>query len=171
MVLKGYRKNIIRPLSNRNMEDLFCIARLDEDIAEVLPYLNTVMRGLQYTKEPPAVLFKVDGKIIVVRAQEIAINKVEDEADAEDTLQWLKERINETWRKRGEIEPRFEPTPRPAIIQILKLLGQTDCRECGEPSCVVFAVELADGVKEPADCPMLDEGRKARVEEYLQQFE
>ncbi len=36
------------------------------------------------------------------------MNALEDEAQAEKILQWLKKEINEAWEKREEIEPSFE---------------------------------------------------------------
>ncbi len=42
ILLKGYRKEISRPVCNHSFESLHCIAHLDEDIGEALPYLNAV---------------------------------------------------------------------------------------------------------------------------------
>ena len=41
MLLKSYQKEIIRPECRPEAESLHCIAHLDQDIAEVIPYLNT----------------------------------------------------------------------------------------------------------------------------------
>jgi ArsR family metal-binding transcriptional regulator len=170
-MLKGYHIDLVRAKSNSNMDLIFCIAHLDQDVSEVLPYLNRILRGHQYTKEPPSVLFKMDGRIVVVRPREIAINSVKDASDAEETVEWLKGKINEAWEKRASIEPLFQATPRPVVMDILRLLGQTNCGSCGEPSCVVFALQLAEGLKEPEDCPILDEELRERVKDYLALFE
>ena len=45
MLLKGYDKKIFRAECNPSFEALHCIAYLDQDIAEVLPYLNAVLVG------------------------------------------------------------------------------------------------------------------------------
>ena len=45
MLLKGYRKKIFWTECNPSFQSLHCIAHLDEDIREVLPYLNTVLGG------------------------------------------------------------------------------------------------------------------------------
>ena len=42
-MLKGYRKEIIRPECNPQFQSLHCIAHLDKYITEVLPYLNAVL--------------------------------------------------------------------------------------------------------------------------------
>ncbi len=86
-------------------------------------------------------------------------------------IEWLKQEINDTWERRGEIEPRFEGAPKPRVIEILKLLPRTNCRECGQPTCMVFATQVAEGGKGPEDCPPLEGENKAKLDAYLQQFQ
>jgi ArsR family metal-binding transcriptional regulator len=85
-----------------------CIAHLDEDISDVLPYLNTLVGDTEYFLDPPEVTFQHYGKIIKVGAREIAINALEDGAEAERMLAWLKDQINEAWANRASITPNRE---------------------------------------------------------------
>jgi ArsR family metal-binding transcriptional regulator len=171
MLLKGYRKEVFRPECNPSFQSLHCIAYLDEDISEVLPYLNAVLGGYQYTKEPPSVTFRTHGKLITVHPREIAINALKDETEVDKILAWLKEEINQTWEKREDIEPRFEGAPKPRVIEILRLLPKTNCHECGQPTCMVFATQVAEGGKGADDCPSLAGENKAKLEVYLSQFQ
>lgn len=171
MLLKTYRKEISRPECNPSFQSLHCIAHLDQDVAEVLPFLNAALGGFEYLKDPPAVTFRVHGKIITVHPREIAVNALKDEEEADKILEWLKREINETWEKREEIEPRYEGAPKPKLLEILKLLPKTNCRQCGEPTCMVFAARVAEGAKGPEDCPPLDEEKKAKLREYMGHFQ
>ncbi len=45
MLLTGYVKKVFRPTCNTSFESVHCIARLNEDISEVLPYLNSLLGG------------------------------------------------------------------------------------------------------------------------------
>jgi ArsR family metal-binding transcriptional regulator len=171
MLLRSYRKEIFRPECNPSFQSLHCIAHLDEDIAEVLPYLNAVLGGYQYTREPPSVTFKTHGKLITVHPRQIAVNALKDESEVDKILEWLKEEINETWEKREEIKPRFEGAPKPRVIDILRLLPKTNCRECGQPTCMVFAALVAEGGKGPENCPPLSEESKKKLAAYLGQFQ
>jgi ArsR family metal-binding transcriptional regulator len=108
MFLKEYRKEIFRPECNPNFQSVHCIAYLETDISEVLPYLNTVLGGSTYTQDPPSVTFKVHGKLITVHSQKIAINALQDEEEADKILQWLKQEINEVWEKRDQIQPNYQ---------------------------------------------------------------
>ena len=50
-------------------------------------------------------------------------------------------------------------------IQIFKLLPQTNCKECGAPTCLAFAMQLASGKAELDACPYVsDEAREKLAE-------
>jgi len=50
-------------------------------------------------------------------------------------------------------------------IQIFKLLPQTNCKECGVPTCLAFAMNLASGKAELDACPYVsDEAREKLAE-------
>jgi acetyl-CoA decarbonylase/synthase complex subunit gamma len=50
-------------------------------------------------------------------------------------------------------------------IQIFKLLPKTNCKECGEPTCLAFAMKLAAGKAELTACPYVSEEAKAELSE------
>ncbi|MFH1123216.1 MAG: acetyl-CoA decarbonylase/synthase complex subunit gamma [Pseudomonadota bacterium] len=50
-------------------------------------------------------------------------------------------------------------------IQIFKLLPKTNCKECGVPTCLAFAMNLAAGKAELSSCPYVSEETKALLSE------
>ena len=50
-------------------------------------------------------------------------------------------------------------------IQIYKLLPQTNCKECGFPTCLAFAMKLAAKQVELSACPYVSEASKAQLAE------
>ena len=50
-------------------------------------------------------------------------------------------------------------------IQIFKLLPKTNCKECGVPTCLAFAMNLASGKAELDSCPYVSEEAKAQLAE------
>jgi acetyl-CoA decarbonylase/synthase complex subunit gamma len=50
-------------------------------------------------------------------------------------------------------------------IQIYKLLPQTNCKECGFPTCLAFAMKLAAKQVELSACPYVSETSKAQLAE------
>jgi ArsR family metal-binding transcriptional regulator len=170
MFLKQYQKEIFRPECNPGFQSLHCIAHLDRDIREVLPYLNSALGGHTYTKDPPSVTFKVHGKLITVHPDQIAVNALKDEDEADKILEWLRQEINEAWESRDRIQPSFEDLSKPQILELLKLLPRTNCRRCGQPTCMVFAILAADGAKGPEDCPALQDPNRSSLKKYLARF-
>jgi ArsR family metal-binding transcriptional regulator len=170
MLLTGYSLEIFRSKCNAGAQSLHCFAHLDDDVGEVLPYLNTVLGGFTYTKEPPALTLKNSGKLITIHPRKIAVNALQDEEQAEKIIAWLQREINTTWENRGEIEPSVEGARQPALIEVLKLLPKTNCKECGLPTCMVFAVRVIEGVKDHTNCPALLREKKEALANYLSQF-
>jgi acetyl-CoA decarbonylase/synthase complex subunit gamma len=50
-------------------------------------------------------------------------------------------------------------------IQIYKLLPQTNCKECGFPTCLAFAMKLAAKQVDLALCPYVSEDAKEKLSE------
>ena len=50
-------------------------------------------------------------------------------------------------------------------IQVYKLLPQTNCKECGFPTCLAFAMKLAAKQAELSACPYVTEESKAQLAE------
>lgn len=50
-------------------------------------------------------------------------------------------------------------------IQIFKLLPKTNCKECGVPTCLAFAMNLAAGKAELSQCPYVSEEAKTLLSE------
>ena len=171
MLLKSYRLEIFNSECNPGAMSVHCYAHLDQDVSEALPYLNRVLGGFEYIKEPPSVTFRTQGKLITVHGRKIAINALKDEAEARKIVEWLKREINAAWENRADIIPSFEGTPKPKIIEILKLLPKSNCRKCGEVTCMVFASRVAEGVKGPKDCPPLEEENIGRLSDYMGRFQ
>ncbi len=171
MLLTGYREEISRPACNNTFQSLHCIAHLDEDIGAALPYLNAVLSGDTYIKDPPSVTFKTQGKLITVHALKIAVNALRGEAEAHHILEWLKEEINNAWKNREKIVPKYDGKAKPHILEIYKLLPKTNCRRCGQPTCMMFSSLATEGIKGAADCPEMTETGANGLKNYLSRFD
>jgi len=170
MLLKGWTKEITRAACRPEAQTVHCVARLEQNIGEVIPYLNAVLGGYTFVLEPLSVTFRSQGKLISVHDDHIAINALQDAEEAEKILLWLQGEINDAWEKRESITPSFLAAPRPQVMTILRLLPKTNCKKCGQPTCIVFASMAAEGGQGADDCPELATDQKARLQEYLSQF-
>jgi ArsR family metal-binding transcriptional regulator len=135
------------------------IVEFDDDLGEIMPYLNAVIpRGI-YNHIERLLTFMEDGVMITLYPRQVTMAKAEDEAHVARLMHWLKELVNSTYEKRAQIEPSCEQRERLKAVDIYKLLpGAIDkkyCRQCGEVTCLVFAARLASEEVHITRCKLL----------------
>lgn len=170
MLIENYQLEIVNSECMPGAMGVHCFAHLDQDVAGAIPYVNAVLGGSVFIKSPPSVTFKSQGKLITVHQQKISINALRDEAEARKIVEWLIREINDAWANRDAITPSYEAMPQPKLMEILKLLPKTNCKECGDPTCMVFATRVAEGAKGVANCPSLTPDNRKKLEAYLDGF-
>lgn len=131
------------------------IAQFDRDIAEVFPYLNARVKGAIYNPAVPTLGFPLGYRMVTLYGTRLAVGKTDEIFDSWRTMAWVKDLVNDTWQNRASIEPCTAQRERPRPLEIYKRLPRTNCRECGDPSCMAFAARLARGEARLGRCPHL----------------
>jgi len=161
MLIEHYDLEVFTPPCDPGAERYAARARLTVDISEILPYLNATLQGAIYHPSASALTWKKGGHNIAFHAYEIATSNVEDRDGAEKELRGLIDLVNQTWERRAELTPDTTTRQKPTSMAIFKLLPQTNCKQCSEPTCYTFALKLAASQKNLADCPPLFEPQHA----------
>jgi len=162
MLIEKYDLEVFTPPCDPGAERYAARARLTADISEVLPYLNATLRGAVYHPGANALTWKKGGHNIAFHAYEIATSNVDDRDGAEKEIKALIELVNRTWERHAEIAPDTTTRQRPTPMAIYKLLPNTNCKQCGDPTCYSFALKLVASQKKLADCPALFEPQYAQ---------
>ena len=136
-------------------EKIRVIAEISGEIHEVFPYLNATVKGCIYNHPANTLTIRKDQKLITLHALHITLAKIEDEKEAEDILRWLIDLINHTYENRAKIEPNYSMASELKALDIFKLLPGTNCKRCGEPTCLAFAVKLVGRDIEIGKCDPL----------------
>ena len=157
MLIEHYDLDGFTPPCDPGAERYAAIARLATDISEALPYLNATLRGAVFHRSANALTWKKGGHNLAFHAHEIATSNVEDRESAVKEIEGLIALINRTWERRAEITPDYETHCCPTPMAVYQLLPQTNCKQCGEPTCFTFALKLAASQKKIADCSPLSE--------------
>jgi ArsR family metal-binding transcriptional regulator len=157
MLIENYDLEVFTPPCEPGAERFAARARLTTDISEVLPYLNATLRGAVYSPASQSLTWKKGGHNVAFHVYEVATSNVEDRDAAIKELEGLIALVNRTWERRGEITPDHEVHQRPAPMAVYKLLPQTNCRQCGQPTCFTFALKLVASQVKLADCPPLSQ--------------
>jgi len=157
VLIDGYDLEVFTPPCDPGAVRYAARARLIRSISEVLPYLNATLQGAIYIPGAQALTWKQGGHHIAFHALEIATSNLEDREEAEKEIEGLIDLVNQTWERRSEITPDTRTRQRPTPMAIYKLLPNTNCRQCGEPTCFSFALKLAASLKRIAECaPLLE---------------
>jgi len=167
MLIEKYDLEVTTPPCEPGAERLSAVARLVTDIREALPYLNAALRGATYNAAAPALIWKRGGHNVAFHPYQIAVSNVADRDAAIQEVEDLIKLVNRTWERREEIEPDHDMHRRPGPMELYKLLPQTNCRACGQPTCYTFALKLATRQVKLTDCPVLQESEYAGQWEQL----
>lgn len=160
-LIKNYDLEVFTPPCEPGAERFSAIARLTADIREVLPYLNATLRGAIYEPAVPALRWTKGGHYVTFQPYQIAVSNVQDRDAAIQEVEGLVRLVNRTWERRGEIEPSYEVRRRPTPLEVYKLLPQTNCKRCGQPTCFTFALKLVAAQAKLEGCPPLFEPQYA----------
>jgi len=141
-------------------------ARLSDDISDVMPYLNSIIKNAVYNHESKILSFTREQRLITIYPLELTVAKALNETDAQEINQWLRDLVNSTFDNKDNITPLYEmrwrPTPLVVYNWLPKKLG---CRLCGEQSCLAFAAKLVTGQKELDKCtPLWEPGNEDLLE-------
>lgn len=141
-------------------------------LAEVLPFLATLPNLIAYNPEAVSLTLRRAEGLITLNDRQVLVTKVKDVAEGCHLLALLMDAINATWDHRDELIPVRARRRAPGPLDIWRLLPHTNCRACGLPTCMAFAVALLQRETQLQACPFLCEGvegstRRAALEGVL----
>jgi ArsR family metal-binding transcriptional regulator len=82
----------------------------------------------------------------------VYITQVKDSDLGLELLTALVEAINATWEQRAELVAVTAARRAPRWLDILALLPQTNCKQCGEATCMAFAAALLQQTRGLTEC-------------------
>jgi len=167
MLLRGYTFKIVFPECNPTVTTVNALADLSDDISEVLPYLNSTIKGCLYNPQAGTLRLVKDGRVITLYPMLAAVSGLHDENEARSVLDSLKELINNTYVRREQIEPSHKTGDELKVMDIYKLLPGINCKECGEPTCFAFANKIVRQQANVSKCTPLYSGDNSAKREKL----
>lgn len=147
------------------------IAYFDRDITEILPYLNSVIKGASYNKNASTLTYARERCLINLYNIKVTIAKADDILDAWKLLDDIKGLINTTYRNRDGIQPNYKEKIKVTALQIYGWLPKTNCKACGEATCLAFAVRLLQGEQKLSKCaPLSTESKFVENKKIMQEL-
>jgi len=135
---------------------IIVIGESDAALDGVLPLLNAILPNvISYHPFAGVMTLRRRPGLITLYPRQVMITQVADVAEGLALLVAMRDLLNRAWARRDEIQPRPEGRHVPRPLDIYELLPHTNCRACGEATCMAFAFGLLEERHQPEACPAL----------------
>lgn len=172
MLIKGYELEVTSPPCDPGSERWSAFAQIGTDIAPVLPYLNTRLKGAIYDHDAQVLTWRTGGRAVCFHPHKIGVSNLEDRTEAQLVIERMVELANKTWEQRDSIQPSQVKRERLKALDVYKLLPRPNCKACGQPTCFTFALKLTAGQANIAACtPLFTDEHRAKRERLLQMLQ
>jgi ArsR family metal-binding transcriptional regulator len=128
------------------------IGYFNRDITEILPYINAVIQGCSYNKCASTLTYAKERRLINLYNIKITIAKADDIIDAWHILDEVKTLLNKTYENKASIKPNYEEKVKVTALQIYGWLPKSNCKACGEATCLAFACRFLQGEQKLSKC-------------------
>jgi ArsR family metal-binding transcriptional regulator len=131
--------------------------RATADLTAVLPYLNAMFQRAVYNPNSNSIKFTYERVDFTISGDRINLQKFRSRTELMELLDWIRDVVNDTYASMAELTPLYKTRKIPTALALYALLPKTNCRKCGEKSCMAFAARLNKMELEPGGCPPLNE--------------
>ena len=151
---------------------IIIVGKPNRPLDEVIPYLATLPGVIGYNPETRTLTFRRQPGFMTLYPDKAYITQVKDTDEGLALLEALKDAVNTVWEKRAELIAVSAKKRAPRHLDIWSLLPQTNCRQCGESTCLAFAVLLIQHKRLVDECLLLQNDsafmdRRATLEAML----
>ena len=131
------------------------IGKPSQPLVNVIPYLATLPDVIVYNPATCTVTFRRQHGFMTLYPDKVYITQVKDVEEGLTLLEALTDAINVTWAHRSELVAVTVARSAPRLLDIWTLLPQTNCKQCGEATCLAFAATLLQQKKSLNECLIL----------------
>jgi ArsR family metal-binding transcriptional regulator len=134
---------------------IIVIGKPNRPLNEVLPYLATLPGVIAYNPTTGTLTFRRPAGFMTLYPNKVYIIRIKDVDEGLELFKALTEAINATWEHRAELVAATTARRAPRWLDILTLLPQTNCKQCGEATCMAFAAALLQHKRQVTECAPL----------------
>jgi ArsR family metal-binding transcriptional regulator len=136
---------------------IIVIGKPDRLLDDALPYLATLPGIIAWNPDALTLTFRRPHGFMTLYSDKVYITQVVDTAEGLDLFDALKEAVNTVWEKRAELIAMTAKKRAPRHLDIWELLPRSNCGQCGEATCLAFAVLLIQQKRSLRDCVPLQQ--------------
>lgn len=136
---------------------IIVVGQPSRDLEEVLPFLATLPNVITYNPYACTLTFRRERGFLTLYRDRVIFTQVADVAEGLELLSALADAINATWENRHALVVIRTPRRAPRPLDVWALLPQSNCKQCGEATCMAFAFALLMQQRDLSECPPLAE--------------
>ena len=168
--------DFIFPKCHPGNRDFYGKVVIKEDITDLLPYINGYLGNHiekpKYCQNINWIKFTFRGfpdvrdtkKQVAIKEKEVKVTIFNDADEAKTYCSEAIDFLNHIIASKDQITPSYREWNPPKPLDIYNKLKKTNCKECGQPTCMSFAMKLIQENANFDDCPYLVEDKKALLE-------
>ncbi len=131
--------------------------KLDSDVSLLFPYINATVQGARFYDNPDYIQFEIDDITCILYPKDAIAVPFENKDQALEFLQRLIDFLNNLYAEKDSISPNHKRYKQISVLDIFKLLPQTNCKKCGFLTCMAFAGALSQRRTTQDKCPDFSE--------------
>ena len=163
-------KEILPCIADPNKFRIIGKINVREDFKKIMPYIAYLIPNSSYNRKMGWITYKKGVRIITIHSDGfVAMTQTKDREEAMETLKEI-ERITERAYREKEKTDVSKPKNKITVnaMEVYNYLPKTNCKECGEQTCMAFAVKLLNGELNVKLCkPLFKERKYAKNREAL----
>jgi ArsR family metal-binding transcriptional regulator len=137
---------------------IIVVGEADAALDGVLPLLNAILPSVvSYNPFAGVMTLRRCPGLITIYPRRVMITQVSGVEEGLALLAATRDLLNQAWERRDEIQPRPEGRRVPRPLDVYELLPRTNCRACGEATCMAFVFGLLEARHLPGECPPLSD--------------
>ena len=131
---------------------IIVVGKPNHPLDEIIPYLATLPGIIAYNPETCTLTFRRQAGFMTLFPEKVYITQVKDTGEGLVLLKGLVDAINATWENRAQLVAMTVARRAPRWLDIWTQLPQTNCKQCGEATCMAFAAALLQQTRLLVEC-------------------
>ncbi len=131
--------------------------KLDIDVSLLFPYINATVKGARFNDHPDYIQFEIDNIRCTLYPKDVMAAPFVSQDQAHEFAQRLIDFLNNLHLEKDSISPNHKRYKPVSVLDIFKLLPQTNCKKCGFLTCMAFAGALRQQQTTQDKCPDFSE--------------
>ncbi len=153
MIIKGYSDFSLSRTGVMVGANMGAHFKFDNDVTRLFPYINATVENAKFYDKPEHIQFTIEDIHCTLYPKDAIVAPFKNQDQALKFVERLIDFLNDIYVKKDTLEPNYKKFSPVSVIDIYRLLPQTNCKECGYATCMAFSAALRNSETAPDKCP------------------